>query len=142
MRNCKIVAQIAMLVLTVGIIGCQMTPKQLARNTTVATLTFTGASKETAQKVKQFAVDVQEAAKKDGILDRQALLKKADEQIAKLGQRERAIFMAIRNQIVDIVIQALASDQNIRDAIIVIREVAEGVEEGADIVIMSFEIRA
>ncbi len=138
MKIIRTLSHVVMLTLTIGLVGCQMTPKQLARNATVATLTFSGASKETAQKVKQIAVDIQDAVNEDGTVNRAALLRKVDEQIAKLEQKQRAVLMALRGQIVDIVIQALANNQDITTVLIIIRDVAEGTEEGADIVIQSF----
>lgn len=131
--------QFAILVLSFSLIGCQMTPYQLGRNATVATLTITGADKETAQQVKDIAGQIQEATK-DGQPNRQKMLEEADKQIAKVkDQRQRAILLALREQMVDIVIQALGQNQDIREAMLVIHEVARGSKDGADIVLMSFK---
>jgi hypothetical protein len=130
---------VAMILVTM--VACAtMTPKQLARNATVATLTLAGADKETAEDVLEIAVDVRDAVKKDGTLDRAALLKQIDEQIAKLDQKPRAILMALRTQIVDIVAQAAADNQDVTEILVIIRDVAEGTAEGAELYLQSFEV--
>lgn len=132
-----------LLLISLLVMGCQslppITPKAAARNITVAALAFSGADKKNATRVKEISLSVKEALDEDGALDRQALLAQVDEQIAKLDTRERAILMAIRSQVVDIVAQAIADDEDVTNVLIVIRQVADGTLEGAEIYLQSLE---
>ncbi len=120
-----------------GLAGCQMTPRQLARNGSFVVLSVSGSDVDTANKVRSIAVQVRDALNEDGSLDRQKLLAQVDKQIAKLEPRERAIVILVRSQVVDIISDAIVNNQDVTEILIVIREVAEGTVEGVDLFIQS-----
>lgn len=123
--------KVFLLVVTFAIVGCGFTVRDGARLGTVGALVATDATPEESMQVRAIFVRVDQAIE-NGELDKDALSTEVTKGIMRLPQKLRAPFIAVKNRIVDRIIQHSKANP-LANVWATLKEAAEGGIEGVDL---------